>query len=128
MSVRRGQRAKIDGVTATVVAPKHATIDRVTTAVNGMRQRGAETMEDVLRRYIHQAVYHRVGGWSINESNPRIAARIGIDYKGKFKNYKHSRFESHRFEMSPTLQTVAEDVAQRLGVELTDEMLAVLVK
>jgi hypothetical protein len=83
-ALRRGRSVDTPGGQAKRPG-RRATPARVLAAAAEMRLQPGETPDDVYRRYIAQALAHRVQGWDVpSMSDPQVAQRLGVHYNNKF--------------------------------------------
>jgi hypothetical protein len=95
-----------------------------------MQVRKGELSADVYRRYVHQAIAHGLGEWSVYEngspvSGKNIALMLGISYEN-YKSYRKRAFEPQRFPSSDLLEKVAREEAEKF-TDFTPAMYDVLV-
>jgi hypothetical protein len=103
---------------------QRATPERVQLVAAGLCTTGGTSA--TIYRTIHKAVAQGVGGWQpCGLKDTEIAARLGITVSA-FKNYKRRNATLGALPRSPQVEAAMVDVAQRLGLEVTDAMRAVL--
>jgi len=104
---------------------QRATPQRVQLVATGMRTQGGTV--ETIRRTIHQAVAHDLGGWRPRYMKDiEIANRLDITLNA-FKNYKRRRPHPQCLADTPEAQATIEDVARRLGLTVTPAMRGVLI-
>jgi hypothetical protein len=104
---------------------QRATPERVLLVSTGIRTQGGTS--EAIRRTIHQAVAHDLGGWRPRgPKDDAIARRLDIPLS-RFKNYKRRKPCPQSLMASAETLAVLEDVAQRLGLAVTPAMRGVLI-
>ena len=103
---------------------QRATPERVQLIAAGLCTTGGTNA--TIYRAIHKAVAQDVGGWRPHGlKDTEIAERLGIT-KSAFKTYKRRGAKLGALPGSPEVEAAIADVAQRLGLDVTDAMRTVL--